>query len=151
MGNICRSPSAQGVFERLLDEYSLSDRVRVDSAGTYGYHTGESPDRRAIAAASNRGVDISKQKARAVNVADFDKFDLILAMDMSNLDVLKQMAPANCGAKIKLIMDYATTIKIQEVPDPYFGGTQGFEIVLDMIQDASKGLIQEVRSMLKSS
>ncbi len=148
MGNICRSPTAQGVFEKILAEYSLSDRVYVDSAGTYGYHAGEGPDKRAVAAAANRCVDISKQQARAVNISDFDKFDLILAMDMSNLDALKEMAPVDCKAKLKLFMDYASSSNIKEVPDPYFGGTKGFEIVLDLIQDASKGVLQEVRSML---
>mgnify|MGYP001552588953 CR=1 FL=1 len=148
MGNICRSPTAQGVFERILDEYSLSQQVDVDSAGTYAYHAGEAPDRRAIAAASSRGIDISKQRARAVQVEDFDKFDLILAMDMSNLDALKEIAPATSKAKLKLFMDFASSGGAREVPDPYFGGTSGFEVVLDMIQDASKGLLKEVRSML---
>ena len=147
MGNICRSPSAQGVFEKLLTEYSLLDKVFVDSAGTYGYHTGESPDKRAIAAAANRGIDISKQQARAVDLEDFEKFDLILAMDMSNLDALKQIAPANSKAKVKLLMDYSSSSKAKEVPDPYFGGTQGFEVVLDLIQDASLGVLQEVRKI----
>ncbi len=149
MGNICRSPTAQGVFEKVLAEHSLADKVQVDSAGTYGYHAGENPDKRAIDAAANRGIDISKQRARAVNQSDFDKFDLILAMDLSNMDALKEMAPADSKAKLKMFMDYAQSSNVREVPDPYFGGTQGFEVVLDMIQDASMGVLQEVRKISK--
>lgn len=148
MGNICRSPTAEGVFKSLIEKNSLSDKVKIDSAGTYAYHAGETPDKRAISAAASRGIDISKQTARAVREQDFNDFDMILAMDRDNLDVLKGMAPINSTAKLKLFLDYGSNRKTKEVPDPYFGGTSGFEIVLDLIQDASLGLLKEVRSRI---
>ncbi len=148
MGNICRSPTAEGVFQNLVEKSSLVGKVKIDSAGTYAYHAGEAPDKRAISAAASRGIDISKQTARAVKEQDFNDFDMILAMDRDNLDVLRGMAPINSKAKLKLFLDYGSSGKTKEVPDPYFGGTSGFEIVLDLIQDASLGLLREVRPKL---
>ncbi|MEH6491095.1 low molecular weight protein-tyrosine-phosphatase [Halopseudomonas sp.] len=136
LGNICRSPSAQGVFEARLQERGLQSRYQVDSAGTGGYHEGEAPDRRATAAARKRGYDLSKQRARAVRDSDFAEFDLILAMDQSNLDNLLARAPATARSRIRLFMSIAPELP-QEVPDPYFGGEQGFEQVLDMLETAA--------------
>lgn len=148
MGNICRSPTAEGVFQGVIQGNAMAEKVKIDSAGTYAYHAGESPDKRAISAAACRGIDISKQTARGVREQDFNDFDMILAMDRDNLDVLKGMAPINSKAKLKLFLDYGSNKNIKEVPDPYFGGTSGFENVLDLIQDASSGLLKEVRSLL---
>ena len=140
LGNICRSPSAQGVFEKLLAADDLAGSIKVDSAGTADYHIGKPPDRRAIAAASRRGVDISMLSARAVADTDFAEFDLILAADRSNLQELMRRAPADCSAKIRLFMSYAPDDG-EEIPDPYYGGEQGFEDVLDMLERASQGLL----------
>ncbi|WP_150298947.1 low molecular weight protein-tyrosine-phosphatase [Pseudomonas profundi] len=140
LGNICRSPSAQGVFEKLLASSELASDVAVGSAGTADYHVGKPPDRRAIAAASRRGVDISTLSARAVADSDFAEFDLILAADHSNLQELLRRAPADCAAKIRLFMSYAPNDG-EEIPDPYYGGDQGFEGVLDMLERASQGLL----------
>ncbi len=142
LGNICRSPSAQGVFEARLAQRGLQQVYQVDSAGTGGYHAGEPPDRRAQAAARRRGYDISGQRARAVRDGDFHEFDLILAMDRSNLANLLQRAPANCRAQVRLFMTGVEGWP-QEVPDPYFGGEQGFEQVLDMLEAASDVLLAE--------
>jgi len=136
LGNICRSPSAQGVFEARLRERGLQSGYQVDSAGTGGYHEGEPPDRRATAAARKRGYDLSTQRARAVRDSDFTEFDLILAMDQSNLDNLLARAPAAARSRIRLFMSVAPELP-QEVPDPYFGGEQGFEQVLDMLETAA--------------
>jgi len=142
LGNICRSPTAQGVFEAMLAERGLQAHYTVDSAGTGGYHAGEAPDRRAQLAARRRGYDLSAQRARAVCADDFEQFDLILAMDRSNLENLLRVAPANCAARIRLFMSYAPSLSA-EVPDPYFGGDEGFEQVLDMLEAASAGLLDE--------
>lgn len=142
LGNICRSPSAQGVFEARLAERGLQRAYQVDSAGTGGYHAGEPPDRRAQAAAHRRGYDISGQRARAVRDGDFHEYDLILAMDRSNLANLLQRAPANCRAQVRLFMAGVEGWP-QEVPDPYFGGEQGFEQVLDMLEAACDALLAE--------
>lgn len=140
LGNICRSPSAQGVFQKLLAGSELASLVEVDSAGTADYHVGKPPDRRAIAAASRRGVDISRLSARRVADSDFAEFDLILAADHSNLRELLRRAPAHCAAQIRLFMSYAPH-DFEEIPDPYYGGDQGFEDVLDMLERASQGLL----------
>lgn len=124
LGNICRSPTAQGVFEKLLASDALADQITVDSAGTAAYHVGKPPDSRAIAAAARRGVDLTMLRARAVADSDFYNFDLILAADRSNLQDLIRRAPADCTARIKLFMNYAPTHPVAEVPDPYYGGEQ---------------------------
>ncbi|MBQ0741926.1 MAG: low molecular weight phosphotyrosine protein phosphatase [Pseudomonas sp.] len=143
LGNICRSPTAQGVFASQLQASALQHEISIDSAGTGGYHTGEPPDQRATAAALKRGYDLRMQRARAVADEDFEQFDLILAMDQSNLDNLLARAPANARARIGLLMDYAPDWP-REVPDPYFGGEAGFEQVLDMLEAASRGLLEEL-------
>lgn len=135
MGNICRSPAAEGVLRTLLEKEPLSHQVRVDSAGTIAYHTGEPPDSRMVAAAARRGYRLGG-KARAVEHADFEKFDLILAMDRSNLRDLQRYTRKSSGrARIALFCDYCVAHTEQEVPDPYYGGDEGFRRVLDLLED----------------
>ncbi|MGI9258552.1 MAG: low molecular weight protein-tyrosine-phosphatase [Gammaproteobacteria bacterium] len=144
MGNICRSPTAEGAFRRLLDESSPDLSIRADSAGTHAYHIGHPPDDRAQSAASRRGIDISDQRARKVADTDFETFDFVLAMDEMNLDVLVELSPADYHDRIKLFMDYAPKLGRRDVPDPYYGGLTGFELVLDLVEEASQGLLQEI-------
>jgi len=145
MGNICRSPTAQGVFETLVREASLVEYIQVDSAGTHAFHIGEPPDRRAMQAALQRGVDLSSQQARRVAPADFEEFDYILAMDRSNYDELYAVCAPEHASKLRLLLEYAPDLGIHEVPDPYYGGTTGFERVLDLIEEGAKGLLAEIR------
>jgi len=145
MGNICRSPTAQGVFERLVEEHSLADVIEIDSAGTHAYHIGEQPDARASAAALKRGIDLSAQQARRVSPDDFDSFDYVLAMDRDNYDILVAGCPSGMESRLRLFLDFAPDLEIREVPDPYYGGVSGFERVLDMIEQASEGLLAEIR------
>lgn len=146
MGNICRSPTAQGVFYNLLAENALLDQVSVDSAGTHAYHVGEPPDRRSQAAALARAVDLSNQRARQVVPEDFDTFDYVLAMDRENLDSLNYICPRQHRNKVALFLNYAEKARSREVPDPYYGGERGFEKVLDLVQDASRGLLRHIRA-----
>lgn len=146
MGNICRSPTAQGVFEELLRREGLNARVRVDSAGTHAYHEGNAPDPRAQAAALRRGLDLSAQTARQVQSDDFERFDYILAMDRENLALLMERCPARSSHKVRLFLEYAPHLGIEEVPDPYYGGSAGFDRVLDMVQEAAEGLLREIRA-----
>lgn len=145
MGNICRSPTAHGVFAHLVAQANLQHVITVDSAGTHAYHIGEAPDRRSQQAASIRGIDLSTLKARKVIEPDFEEFDYILAMDQANLDTLRTIAPNITSARVQLFMDYAQRWRVHEVPDPYYGGTQGFERVLDMVEDAAEGLLLHLR------
>lgn len=145
MGNICRSPAAQGMFESLLAEYGLEHAIEVDSAGTHAYHVGEEPDARMQAAASRRGLDISRQQARRVSGADFVHFHYILAMDYANLTELQELRPEE-GVQPVLFMNYAGAVGMDEVPDPYYGGETGFERVLDLVEEAANGLLQSIRT-----
>jgi protein-tyrosine phosphatase len=145
MGNICRSPTAQGVFEKLVVENNLSDVLHVDSAGTHAYHIGELPDARASEAAERRGVDLSRQRARRVSVEDFEEFDYVLAMDQSNYQDLVGLCQPEHSAKVRLLLEYAPGLPMREVPDPYYGGATGFERVLDLIEQASAGLLADIR------
>jgi len=141
MGNICRSPSAEGVFRHVLARRAPELQVEIDSAGTHDYHVGEAPDARALAAARRRGIDISRLRARRVATEDFERFDLILAMDEENLLELKRRAQASYHERIRLMMEYAPGVGRSAVPDPYYGGEQGFEDVLDLLEEAAGGLI----------
>jgi protein-tyrosine phosphatase len=142
MGNICRSPTAQGVFESLLARSALAEFVEVDSAGTHAYHVGASPDPRAQAAAAARGFDLSHQRARRVRPEDFERFDYIVAMDADNLAELLQICPSEVlRQRVRRFMDFAPTADSTSVPDPYYGGQRGFERVLDLIEDASRGML----------
>lgn len=145
MGNICRSPTAQGVFEQLVQSQGLAEHIAIDSAGTHAYHIGNPPDQRSQAAAQNRGLDLSGQRARRVESPDFERFDYILAMDRSNLEDLQHLARQEQLERIHLFMRFATRWHVDEVPDPYYGGGSGFERVLDMVEDAAAGLLEHIR------
>ena len=145
MGNICRSPTAQGVFRHLVAQSALHDKIESDSAGTHAYHVGEQPDRRAQHAAKQRGIDLSDLRARRVMLADYEAFDYILAMDNDNYEILVSQSPAHAKPKIKLFMEYAAQPSEQEVPDPYYGGQRGFDVVYDMVEAASKGLLADIK------
>lgn len=144
MGNICRSPTAEGVFQNLIQKHSLENRISVDSAGTFAFHAGEVPDKRARDAAAKRGYDLSKIKARMVEKNDFLNFNYVLAMDLENLQNLKELAKPNTKAQVKLFLDYAAKVKVKEVPDPYYGGMKGFEKVLDLVEEASLALLMHI-------
>ncbi|BAO44470.1 low molecular weight protein-tyrosine-phosphatase [Thiolapillus brandeum] len=145
MGNICRSPTAQGVFRKLVEEEGLAHRIETDSAGTHAYHVGQPPDRRAQATAAGRSIDLSDLRGRQVEMEDFHRFDYILAMDKENLEILSGLCPAGMENRLSLFMDFADDYGIAEVPDPYYGGEQGFEQVFDMIEAASRGLLEDIR------
>jgi protein-tyrosine phosphatase len=146
MGNICRSPTAHGVFTKVVEDQLLSDTIKTDSAGTHAYHVGEPPDRRAQAAAKRRGVDLSQLRARKVSPVDFELFDYVLAMDEDNYRELELICPVGYEHKLRLFLDFAPQLNTREVPDPYYGGESGFERVLDLIEAASEGLLEEIRS-----
>ena len=150
MGNICRSPTAHGVFARYLRERAPELDVEVGSAGTHDYHVGSPPDPRSIAAAARRGFDISPLRARLVEDADFERYDLIVAMDRHNREVLLQRAPRGARDRIRLFLEFVTDPILEEVPDPYYGGTTGFEQVLDLVEEASLGLLQHLRSVARA-
>jgi low molecular weight protein-tyrosine phosphatase len=145
MGNICRSPTAQGVFEHLLQKHELSGQVSVDSAGTHAYHVGEAPDARATAAALRRGVTLAGQRARRVSSQDFEEFDYIVAMDDANYTDLAGLSDGEYRSRLYRFMDFAPSTGVTEVPDPYYGGTTGFERVLDLIEAAAAGLLADIR------
>ncbi len=145
MGNICRSPMARGVFEKLLEEAGLTGVVEVDSAGTYAYRAGNPSDSRAIAAAAKRGYDLMRHRARRLSASDFEKFDYILAMDYENLQDMQAIATPGTEGKLRLFMDFARIPGQPEVPDPYYGCGGGFERVLDLVEDAARGLLAHIR------
>ena len=151
MGNICRSPTAEGVLRKFIRNNNLGEKVEVDSAGTHGYHVGEAPDSRTQRAAAMRGYDLSQFRARKVARQDLDYFDLILAMDKSNLDNLRRMAMPEQRERIKLFMEYAKNFDDDEVPDPYYGLGHGFDLVMDMVEDAAQGLIEDIQQKVKGS
>lgn len=146
MGNICRSPTAQGVFERLIEDAGVRHAVEVDSAGTHAYHVGEPPDPRSQQAARRRGVDLGSQRARKVRVEDFHHYDYILAMDKGNFADLQAVCPAGQEHKLHLFLSLADELGEQEVPDPYYGGSNGFEVVLDLVEQASQALLTDIRA-----
>ena len=145
MGNVCRSPSAQAVFQHMAEEAGLADMVRVDSAGTHAFHIGEAPDARAQAAARKRGYDLSGHVARQIRPEDFHDYDLILAMDWDNLAALQQQCPKAYQHKLMLLMRFANEFEEATVPDPYYGGPEGFNKALDYIEDACQGVLELVR------
>lgn len=145
MGNICRSPTAEGVFRHLLDERGLNQRFEVDSAGTHAYHIGEAPDLRSQRAARDRGVELGHLRARKVVYGDFEDFDYILAMDAENHDILYAACPDQYRHKLSLFLEFAPQLSTREVPDPYYGGGQGFERVLDLVETASAGFLATLK------
>jgi protein-tyrosine phosphatase len=149
MGNICRSPSAEGVLRAKVAQAGLARRVHIESAGTHNYHPGSPPDERSQVHALQRGYDLSGLRARQVTHHDFADFDLILAMDWDNLALLQVDCPPPHAAKLKLLMEFAPHMASAEVPDPYYGGAQGFENVLDLVEAASDGLVLHVQTLLR--
>ena len=145
MGNICRSPTAEGVFAAQVASQNIDHLIEVDSAGTHAYHVGEEPDTRAQKTALKRGIDLSGLKARRVTEADFEYFDYVLAMDRDNYRGLETICPPGSEYKLHLFLSFAPNLEHEEVPDPYYGGSMGFERVLDMIEEASEGLLQEIQ------
>ena len=150
MGNICRSPTAEGVFRVVAARAGLLDRLVVDSAGTHGYHDGEPPDRRATQAARARGYDIAPLRARRVERADFERFRWIFAMDEANLGELTRLRPRTFAGHLGLFLDLVPAVGIREVPDPYYGGPEGFERVLDLAEAASEALAVKLVSSMTS-
>jgi protein-tyrosine phosphatase len=143
-GNICRSPTAEGVFRRMVRDAGLEHAIETDSAGTHGYHVGKPPDARSQAAARLRGYDLSALRARRVVGEDFAAFDLLVAMDRDHQAILTRMAPGSGAHKVRLMMSYASGTGYDEVPDPYYGGPDGFALVLGLVEQASRGLLEAV-------
>jgi len=150
MGNICRSPTAEGVFRHVVEKSDLAGKIHTDSAGTHAYHVGEPPDRRAQATAQSRGIDISDLRARRVSHEDFEKFDYIIAMDKDNLSGLLDQCPEPHKDKVHLFLGFAEHLNDSEVPDPYYGGQRGFERVFDMVEAAANGLLGDINSFLSN-
>jgi len=151
LGNICRSPTAEGVFRAVIEREAPELSIEVDSAGTAGYHIGEPPDLRMRQAAIRRGYDLSLLRARIVEPEDFEYYDLILAMDRENLSVLNHRAPAHARDRLRLFLEFAPDSIVTEVPDPYYGGPNGFEEVLDLVEAASRGLLQHLRQRSRAA
>lgn len=151
MGNICRSPTAEGVFRQLVEQQGLAGQITVDSAGTHDYHVGDTPDPRSQAAAARRGYDLSGLRARQVVPDDFRAFDYILAMDEANLRLLQQQCPDDCRERLKLFLEFADDGLLREVPDPYYGGAQGFEAVLDLVEHAAQALLLDIIKNYKNN
>jgi protein-tyrosine phosphatase len=147
-GNICRSPTAEAVLRELLRQAGLAERVTIDSAGTHGYHAGEPPDERSQRHALKRGYDLSALRASRVSMADFERYDWILAMDRGHYQLLKRSCPPQHRAKLKLFLSFAPELGIDEVPDPYYGGPDGFDQVLDLIEAAARRVVNELRREL---
>ena len=147
MGNICRSPTAEGVFRHLVEQEGLADRIFIDSAGTGDWHVGAPPDARACKAAATRGYDLTSLRGRQVTPQDFADFDYVLAMDDENARTLKRLAPRGHAHKLRYFTEFGST-GAHGVPDPYAGGPQGFELVLDLVEDAAQGLLRHIRSGL---
>lgn len=145
MGNICRSPTAEAVFRARVEEAGLAQQILIDSVGTHDYHIGNPPDLRTQRAASQRGYDLSGLRGRQVGVADFTRFDYVLAMDNANMAILHRMCPPPQRDRLGLFLQYASSHQEREVPDPYYGGEDGFERVLDMVEDAAAGLLLHIR------
>ena len=148
LGNICRSPTADGIFREIIKREKLEQKIIVDSAGTGDWHIGKAPDSRTVAAAKKRGYDLSLLRARQVITADFDEFDYVLAMDNSNLRDLHSLRPTHFAGHLGLFLDFGSRKTHREVPDPYYGGHDGFELVLDLVEEAAEGLLTHIRQRL---
>ncbi len=149
LGNICRSPTAEVVFRDIAAREAPELTLQIDSAGTAAYHVGQAPDPRTRAAALRRGYDLSPLRARVVEPPDFEEFDLILAMDGENLSDLKRRAPHDARERVRLFLEFAPELSTNDVPDPYYGGENGFEEVLDLVEAASRGLLRHVREQMR--
>ena len=146
LGNICRSPTAEVVFRHQVEQAGLAEQILIDSAGTHDYHIGDAPDARTQRAAKLRGYDMSRLRGRKVEAGDFHRFDYVLAMDEANLDLLKRLRPRDAQSHLGLFLEFAERHADKEVPDPYYGGADGFERVLDMVEDAAAGLLRQIRA-----
>ena len=151
LGNICRSPTAEGVLRTLAAREAPELPLEVDSAGTAGYHVGEPPDPRTQQAAARRGYNLTALRARVVEPADFERFDLILGMDEENLRVLRRRAPTHSLERLRLLLDFAPESGSRDVPDPYYGGANGFEEVLDLVEAATRGLLAHLRQRVRAA
>lgn len=148
-GNICRSPTAEGVARHFIETGALGERIVVDSAGTHGYHVGEAPDPRTQKVAAQRGYDLSALRARKIELRDFQQFDFLLAMDRGHLESMQRQCPEVYRPKLRLFMEFGTPGSFDlEVPDPYYGGPRGFDLVLDMCEDAVRGLLHQVQTRI---
>ncbi len=145
LGNICRSPTAHGIFRHLVREEGFESLIEIDSAGTAAFHIGKAPDSRSILVAKERGIDMSDLRARQVDLGDFYQYDYVLAMDEANFYHLKEMALPEHDGKIKMFLEYTDAFSETEVPDPYYGGAQGFDHVFDLVESASKGLLEHIK------
>jgi len=145
MGNICRSPTAEAVFRAKVEEAGLEQQILIDSVGTHNYHIGNPPDLRTQRAALQRGYDMSNLRGRQVEEADFFRFDYVLAMDNDNMAILYRLCPKLQRERLGMFLEYAIKHREREVPDPYYGGEHGFERVLDMVEDASEGLLLHIK------
>lgn len=148
-GNICRSPTAEAVFRHQVERLGLAGVIATDSAGTHDYHVGEPPDFRAQLTARRRGYEMSHLRGRQICLEDFAMFDHILAMDRGNLALLERLCPPEHAGKLRLFMEYSGRRPVREVPDPYYGGPEGFDAVLDMVEDGALGLLQHISPQLK--
>ena len=148
MGNICRSPTAEAVFRARVEEAGLAQHILIDSVGTHDYHIGNPPDPRTQRAALQRGYNMSMLRGRQVEIADFTRFDYVLAMDDANLGILQSLCPVRERGRLGLFLEYASQHNEREVPDPYYGEVDGFERVLDMVEDASDGLLRHIQKTL---
>ena len=146
LGNICRSPTADGIFRHLIAREELDQKIIVDSAGTGDWHIGKAPDSRTVNAARQRGYDLSVLRARQVTAQDFSEFDYVLAMDKSNLMNLQRMKPSSYSGHLGLFLEFGSSGDYHEVPDPYHGGKDDFELVLDLVEDAAQGLLNHIRT-----
>lgn len=146
LGNICRSPTAEGVFRHLVQQEGCSDWITTDSAGTHAYHIGAEPDRRSQQTARGRGIDLSDLRGRKAIENDFIEFDYVLAMDNDNYQILANLCPTGLEEKLSLFLDFSKDYSESQVPDPYYGGDQGFEHVFDLVESASRGLLDDIKS-----
>ncbi len=149
LGNICRSPIAEGAVRQVLDKAGMT-HIETDSAGTSGWHVGGPPDPRAVKAALMRDIDISAQRARQVEAADFDRFDIIAAMDRNNYARLRELQPDGSTGRVHLFLEFAGELPVREVPDPYYGGEDGFDHALDLIEQAARGLVTHIAARARS-
>ncbi|MFK5914903.1 MAG: low molecular weight protein-tyrosine-phosphatase [Woeseiaceae bacterium] len=145
LGNICRSPTAEGVFRHLVEQEGLDDWISTDSAGTHAYHVGNQPDLRAQQTAKSRGIDLSDLRGRQAVAQDFNDFDYVLAMDNENYQNLKEICPDGLEDKLSLFLDFSQDFLETQVPDPYYGGDKGFEHVFDLVESASRGLLEDIK------
>jgi protein-tyrosine phosphatase len=151
LGNICRSPTAEAVLRELAAREAPELTLEVDSAGTAEYHVGQPPDPRTRAAAARRGYDLSALRARTVESSDFERFDLILAMDRDNLQALRRRAPSHTHERLRLFLEFSPDAAPADVPDPYYGGPNGFEEVLDLVEAATRGLLKHLRQRSRAA